>query len=571
MWVSSAEWSRSPRPLLRRAWSIWSTAAVLGNATPYSRAVASAMPRSLWCRSMRNPGVKSCSRKLRPRTSMTLLAARPPLSTSMIVAGSTPAFEPRTSASETASIVSATTTWLHALTTWPAPTGPTWTIVLPSASHSGFARAKSSSRPPAMIESVASRAPTSPPLTGASTQPIPRAPHSCAISRVTTGEIVLMSTTSEPDRAPASRPSSPSRTSRTWGESGSMRITTSAFSATSRALDAATPPSAAISSTLARVRENRTSSWPAFIRLRAMGLPMTPRPTKPTRSFAIRRSSPASTRGSPRWWRGRVVLEADPAVVAEAVDRVEDEREVDLARARLAAPGRVGDLDVGDAREVLLDRRDEVPLHALHVVRVVLEAHVGPVDAVDELRGLPGRVDEVRAVLERVDGLDRDRDPVRGGLVGGPADVLGGERELLVARGRLRLDGPEQPDLLAERGGLALEPDERVHALAAEPPGEVERDRHVLAEAVLAVAVAEQAPVAFGHLAGVEVEQRDLQVRLLDRRLDLVERLAGGPPELHGVEARRGGALEALQEGRVLEQDRDVGAELHSSLLVSSV
>ena len=82
------------------------------------------MPRSLWCSSTRKPGVKSCSRKLRPRTSMTLFAARPPDSTSMIVAGSTPAFDPRTSASLTASIVSATTTWLHALTTWPAADRP---------------------------------------------------------------------------------------------------------------------------------------------------------------------------------------------------------------------------------------------------------------------------------------------------------------------------------------------------------------------------------------------------------------------------------------------------------------
>ena len=38
----------------------------------------SAIPRSLWCRSTRKPGVKSCSRKLRRRTSITLLAARPP-------------------------------------------------------------------------------------------------------------------------------------------------------------------------------------------------------------------------------------------------------------------------------------------------------------------------------------------------------------------------------------------------------------------------------------------------------------------------------------------------------------
>src|SRR5256885_1306412 len=64
-------------------------------------------------------------------------------------------------------------------------------------------------------------------------------------------------------------------------------------------------------------------------------------------------------------------------------------------------------------------------------------------------------------------------------------------------------------------------------------------------------------------VAGVEVEQRDAQWGGLDRGLDLVERLAGGPPELDGVEAGGGGALEALHERRVLEQDRDVGAEPH--------
>ena len=43
------------------------------------------------------------------------------------------------------------------------------------------------------------------------------------------------------------------------------------------------------------------------------------------------------------WWP------ADPAVVARGVDGVEHEREFDLAGAGLAAAGRVGDLDVGDA------------------------------------------------------------------------------------------------------------------------------------------------------------------------------------------------------------------------------
>src|SRR5262249_23667982 len=111
--------------------------------------------------------------------------------------------------------------------------------------------------------------------------------------------------------------------------------------------------------------------------------------------------------------------------------------------------------------------------------------------------------------------------------------------------------------------GRALDADEGVHPLAADAPRELERDRHVLAEALGAIRVAEQAAVARRHVAGVEVEQRDLHAGPRDRVLDLVERLAGGPPELDGLKAGGGGALEALQERRVLEQDRDVGAELH--------
>ena len=67
-----------------------------------------------------------------PRCSMNRLAARPPPSTRRMFAGSTPAFEPSTSASPIASMVRATTIWLQALTTWPAPLSPTWTTVLPS-------------------------------------------------------------------------------------------------------------------------------------------------------------------------------------------------------------------------------------------------------------------------------------------------------------------------------------------------------------------------------------------------------------------------------------------------------
>ena len=60
-------------------------------------------------------------------------------------------------------------TWLTIFVCWPAPAGPWWTIVLPMVSKSGFKASTTAASPPIMIESRASRAPTSPPDTGAST------------------------------------------------------------------------------------------------------------------------------------------------------------------------------------------------------------------------------------------------------------------------------------------------------------------------------------------------------------------------------------------------------------------
>src|SRR5438034_395574 len=79
------------------------------------------------------------------------------------------------------SMFAATTSWLHALQTCPAPLGPIETTVDPIASKSGRARAKASSGPPTMIESVPSIAPRSPPETGASSIEMPRSSSASAI------------------------------------------------------------------------------------------------------------------------------------------------------------------------------------------------------------------------------------------------------------------------------------------------------------------------------------------------------------------------------------------------------
>ena len=87
-------------------------------------------------------------------------------------------------------MVPATISWLAALTVWPEPAGPTWTMVLPTASRTAWPRSKSAASPPTMIDSVASIAPASPPLTGASTTADAlRSAPAAASSAATSGRI----------------------------------------------------------------------------------------------------------------------------------------------------------------------------------------------------------------------------------------------------------------------------------------------------------------------------------------------------------------------------------------------
>ena len=94
--------------------------------------------------------------------------AKPPASASRTLAGSAPARLAKVSASATAWMVRPTMIWFATLAVWPSPFGPTWVMVLPIVSKSGFALSKASGLPPTMMVSAAFFAPTSPPETGAS-------------------------------------------------------------------------------------------------------------------------------------------------------------------------------------------------------------------------------------------------------------------------------------------------------------------------------------------------------------------------------------------------------------------
>ncbi len=105
-----------------------------------------------------------------------------------------------------------------------------------------------------MIDSRASRAPTSPPDTGALTLTTPFSLAAAAISMASDGSLVVMSTRMLPGFEPARVPSGPSTTSRTSRGKPTIVKTTSLRWATARGLSAHTAPWANSRSALARVR-----------------------------------------------------------------------------------------------------------------------------------------------------------------------------------------------------------------------------------------------------------------------------------------------------------------------------
>src|SRR6187431_2021467 len=92
--------------------------------------------------------------------------------------------------------------------------------------------------------------------------------------------------------------------------------------------------------------------------------------------------------------RPRLVFAPDPAAITNSVEMAEQEGIVDLAGARLMAAGIVGNLNMGDVRQMSLQRARNVALHHLHVVDVVLHEQIARTYIGDELKRLPGLVQE---------------------------------------------------------------------------------------------------------------------------------------------------------------------------------
>src|SRR6478672_397014 len=195
--------------------------------------------------------------------------------------GSMPSFAASVMPSEVAIISMASIMLLQIFATCPLPIPPQWTMFLPMACSTALVNSKSFASPPTMKVSVPASAPATPPDTGASTMGQPFAFASIATSRAVSGSMVEESMSGVPGAAPFNTPYSPRYTERTWGEEGSIVITSSTPRAHSAAEVATSQPSFSSLFTSSEATSCTLSLCPCFRRLRAMGLPMCPKPMNP--------------------------------------------------------------------------------------------------------------------------------------------------------------------------------------------------------------------------------------------------------------------------------------------------
>ena len=101
----------------------------------------------------------------------------------------------------------------------------------------------------------------------------------------------------------------------------------------------------------------------------------------------------------------RFVFAADPAVITEAVDEVQQKRVVYFAGARLVPARIVGQLKVSDPRQEAFNGIGQFAFHALHMIDVVLQFEIGRADLIEERDGLRGAVQEEARNVVSVDRL----------------------------------------------------------------------------------------------------------------------------------------------------------------------
>ncbi len=239
------------------------------------------------------------------------------------------------------------------------------------------------------------------------------------------------------------------------------------------------------------------------------------------------------------------VFAADVAGVADAVEMLEQEGVVDLASARLVTPGVVGQLDVGDARQVLLHRRGQLAFHALHVIDVVLQEQVVAAHLVHKGQRLRRAVQVKAGNVEGVDRLDQQTDAVGAKLPGGVTQVAD--------------QGGAQHGGVGACRGLARQ---TVDLGDAQRSGVFDGAGHALAEFIHPVGQAGDAALARIPVARGQVVQHDLHTGLQRGVAHLLRGVGVGKEEFHRLETGFGGSFKTVDERLFGEEHGEVGGKL---------
>src|SRR6266851_4921400 len=247
----------------------------------------------------------------------------------------------------------------------------------------------------------------------------------------------------------------------------------------------------------------------------------------------------------------RTVLAADPAGIAELVQKIVEEGVVDLADIGLVAPRRAGDLDVADARHQALRPFGEIALHDLAVIEIELQPRIVARDAVEDGDAFGRRVEEIARYVAGVDRLDDHGDAVLLGEIGGVAYILDIDRLAL----RLRLSRRPQTG-------------HRVDGPTFRRLGIVDGPRDTVAKFLFAAGQRGETALAGGPISRRRVEQRLSEMVRLQPVGDVAGLEIVGEEELDPTEPRLGRRAEAVEKIDLLEHHAEIGGEFrHGDIL----
>src|SRR5690606_13948586 len=88
--------------------------------------------------------------------------------------------------------------------------------------------------------------------------------------------------------------------------------------------------------------------------------------------------------------RQRLVFTADPTGIATPLEFLENEPVVDFASARLIASGIIGNLHMRDPILEAPEIRNQMSLHDLHVIKIILNVEIVRTNPIEDAFGMVG-------------------------------------------------------------------------------------------------------------------------------------------------------------------------------------